>query len=57
MIVFSIRYVYKELNRVKNISLYDLSINFSTRVKKYNVKMKCNDLRLCDLFSIFISKF
>ena len=57
MIIFLIRCVYEKLNRVKNISLYNLSTDFNTRVKEYNIKIKYNNLRLCDLRSMFILKF
>ena len=50
MTIFFARYVCEELNCVKNISLYDLSINFNTRVKEYNIKMKYNNLRLYDAY-------
>ena len=49
MIVFSACYVYKRLNRVKNISLYDLSINLNTQKEECDIKMKFDDLRSCDV--------
>ena len=50
MIIFFIHCVYKKLDRIKNISLYDLSTNFNTRVKKCDIKVKYNDLRSCDIY-------
>ena len=57
IIIFFIRYVYKKLNYIKNISLYNLLINFNTRVKEYNIKMKYNVLRLCDIYIKTLTSF
>ena len=39
-----------KLNRIKNISLYDLSTDFNTRIKKCNIKMRYNVLRLYNIY-------
>ena len=50
MIIFFIYCVYKRLNHIKNILLYDLLINFDTRIKKCDIKMKYNNLRLYNIY-------
>ena len=45
MIILFIYCVYKGLNCIRNILLYDLLIDLNTRVKEYDVE----DLRLYNL--------
>ena len=57
MIVFFTHCVYEELNRIKNILLYDLSINFNTRIKECDIKMKYNVLRPCETYIKILKLF
>ena len=52
--IFILNHSFHALVKHKNVIL---SINFSTRAKEYNVKIKYNNLRSCDLRLMFISKF
>ena len=39
-LIFLTHYVYKGLNRIRNILLYDLLTDLSTRAKECNIKIK-----------------
>ena len=57
MIILFTHYIYEKLNRVKNISLYDLSTDFNTRAEGCDIKMKYNDLRPCDVYVKTLTSF